>query len=62
LAKYQVKMTEWDIMLSVARYFDVLALINRFESGPVTTDLTTAVVRSYKSLINDVKPDHSLIH
>jgi len=30
------------------------------ESGPVTADLTTTVVHSYKLLINDVKPDHSL--
>jgi len=32
----------------------------RFESGPVTADLTTTVVHSYNLLINDVKPDHSL--
>jgi len=30
------------------------------ESGPVTADLTTAVIQSYKSLIDDVKYDHSL--
>jgi len=34
--------------------------ITRLQSGPVTTDLTT-VVPSYKFLINDVKPIHSLI-
>jgi len=33
----------------------------RLESGPVTADLTTTVVHSYKQLINDVKPVHSLI-
>jgi len=32
----------------------------RFESGPVTADLTTTVVHSNKSLINDVKTIHSL--
>jgi len=32
----------------------------RLESGPVTADLTTTVVHSYKLLINDVKADHSL--
>jgi len=32
----------------------------RFESGPVTADLTTTVVHNFKLLINDVKPDHSL--
>jgi len=30
------------------------------ESGPVTTDFTTTVIRSYKLLINAVKPVHSL--
>jgi len=30
------------------------------ESGPVTADLTTTVVHSYKLLINDGKPVHSL--
>jgi len=38
----------------------VLAIKTRFESGPVTADLTTTVVHSSKLLINDVKPDHSL--
>jgi len=28
----------------------------RFESGPVTADMTTTVVNSYKWLRNDVKP------
>jgi len=28
--------------------------------GPVTADLTTTVLHSYKLLINDIKPDHSL--
>jgi len=32
----------------------------QLEFGPVTADLTTAVVHSSKLLINDVKPDHSL--
>jgi len=31
------------------------------ETGPVTADLTTTVIHSSKWLINDVKPDHSLI-
>jgi len=35
-------------------------LKTQLESGPVTPDLTTTVVHSYKLLINDVKPDHSL--
>jgi len=30
------------------------------ESGPVTADLTTTVVHSYKALKNDVKLIHSL--
>jgi len=34
----------------------------RLESGPVTADLTTTVVHDSKLLINDVKPDHSLIY
>jgi len=29
-----------------------------FESGPVTADLTTTVLHSYKLLINGVKPVH----
>jgi len=32
----------------------------RSEPGPITVDLTTTVVNSYKLLINDVKPVHSL--
>jgi len=32
----------------------------KLESGPVTADLTTTVVPSYKFLINDVKPVYSL--
>jgi len=32
----------------------------RFESGPVTADLTTTVVHSYKLLINNVKSVHSI--
>jgi len=31
-------------------------------TGPVTADLTTIVVHRHKSLINDVKPVHSLTH
>jgi len=34
----------------------------RLESGPVTADMTPTVVHSFKVLINDVKPDHSLTH
>jgi len=34
-------------------------LKNRIESGLVTADLTTAVVHSYKLLINNVKPVYS---
>jgi len=47
------------------RYIGVLvhyikpSLINY---GPVIAVLTTTVVHNYKLLINDVKPDHSLIH
>jgi len=39
-------------------------LNTRHKSGPVTTDLTTTVVHSYKLLINDVKPQllRSLTH
>jgi len=40
----------------------VISLKTRLESGPVTADLTTTVIHSYKLLINDVKPDHSLMH
>jgi len=57
LAQCQFKVTE---CLSVALYFGVLAIKTGFESGPLTADLTTTVVHSYKSLINDVKPVHSL--
>jgi len=32
----------------------------RLASGSVTADLTTTAVHSYKLLINDVKPVHSL--
>jgi len=32
----------------------------RLESGPVTADLTTTVVHSYKLLINNDIPVHSL--
>jgi len=34
---------------------------NRLESGPVTADLTTTVVYSSKLLINNLKPNYSLI-
>jgi len=40
----------------------VLAIKTSLESGPVTADLTTTVIHSYKLLINDVKPVHSLTH
>jgi len=33
-------------------------LKTRLEIGPVTTDLTTTVIHSSKSLINYVNPDH----
>jgi len=33
----------------------------RLESGPVTADLTTTVIHSYKLLINNAKFFHSLI-
>jgi len=36
-------------------------LTTPLESGPVTTDLTTTVIHSYKLLINDVKT-RSLTH
>jgi len=29
---------------------------SQLESGPVTADLTTTVVHSYKLLMNDIKP------
>jgi len=35
-------------------------LKTRLESAPITADLTTTVVYSYKLLINDVKPVRSL--
>jgi len=35
-------------------------MLNRFESGQVRADQTTTVVHSYKLLIKDVKPVHSL--
>jgi len=34
----------------------------QLESGPVTADLTTAIIHSYKLLINNVKPIHKLTH
>jgi len=37
-------------------------LKTQFESGPVTANLTTNVVYSYKSLINDVQPPVLLTH
>jgi len=32
----------------------------RLESGPGTAELTTTLVHSYKLMMHDVKPDHSL--
>jgi len=37
-------------------------LTHGFESGPVTADLTTTVVHSYKLLINEVKPVHTQLN
>jgi len=34
----------------------------RLDSGPITADLTTIVVHSYKLAINPVKLVHSLAH
>jgi len=36
-------------------------LKTQLESGTVTADLTTTVIHSSKLLINDIKPNHSLI-
>jgi len=36
-------------------------LKTQLESGPVTTDLTTTVVHSYRLLINDIKHSHTLL-
>jgi len=37
-------------------------LKSRLESGPVTAELTTTVVHSYKFLINDVQPITYLLY
>jgi len=56
------KVTGWGIMLicgmtdtSVCWYFKT-----RLESGPVTADLTTTVVHSYKLPMNDITHVRSL--
>jgi len=59
----QFKVTGWGIqficgmILGACWHFKT-----RLESGPVTTDPATTDVNSYKSLINAVKPVHSLTH
>jgi len=59
LTQCPFKVTGWGIMLT--KYFSVLAQRNRVEFRPAgTADLTTTVPHSYKSLINYVKPVHSL--
>jgi len=50
----QFKVTGWGIM------FILWHLKIWLEFGPVTADLTTTVLYSYISLINDIKPVHSL--
>jgi len=41
----------------ICMYFSVLVILKtRLESGPVTADLTTTVIHSYKLLINKVQP------
>jgi len=52
----------WGIMFICGMVLRVCWHIKtRLESGPVTADLTTTVVHSYKLLTNNVKPVHSLI-
>jgi len=55
LAQRQFKVTGWGIVFICGM---VLRCV-RLESGPVTEDLTTTVVYSYKVLTHDVKPVHS---
>jgi len=63
LAQCQFKVTGWGIMFILLHDCLVCChLKTRLESIPVTTDLTTTVVRSFKLLINDVKPIHPLTH
>jgi len=55
LARYQYDVTGGVLCLFAARYFGVLAHV---VSGPLTVDLTTTVVHSYKLPIHDVKPHY----
>jgi len=62
LAECQFKVNGWGILF-ICRINGTLVywhIKTQIESGPVTVDLTTTVVHSYKLLINDINPDHSL--
>jgi len=54
-----VKLLGGVLCLSAPWYFVYWYLKNRLEAGPVTADLATTVVYSYKSARNDVKPVNS---
>jgi len=63
LAQCQLNVTGWGIMFICGMVLRCAGTLKtRLESEPVTADLTTTVVhtRSYKLLINNIKPVHSL--
>jgi len=62
LAQCQFNVTGWGYHVYLRHGTSVCwHTKTQLESGPLTSDLTTTVVHSFKLLINDVKPDHSLI-
>jgi len=52
----------WGIMLICGMVLWYASTETRLQSLPGIADMTTTVVHSYKLLINDVKPIHSLTH